>query len=211
MRALAVRLWAPLGLVLAVLVLLAPFVSLRSPEPDGPDGGYAYVLSGVDLVTGGYADLAVWARRPDGTVRVTNLPDYDRPDDGQGTGLLDVHVPAQPFAVLALGLVAVGLLGAFLRRAEWRALAAGGAAALAAAALVGAELRAHAAVADWFVVSGFVEQPSPRIADAVRVDWGFAVALGVLLVVAVVSLARRPGGRLDDREHLRADRDVPTP
>jgi hypothetical protein len=124
-------------------------------------------------------------------------------------------VPAQPFAVFAVVCLAVGLAGALVRRADVRALVVGGAAALAAAALGVAGLLGHAALAGRVAElrREFVDQPlTAGDSDGfVHYEAGFVGALGVLLVVAAVNLARRPGGRLVHREHTDDHRDVPAP
>lgn len=216
MRALAVRLWSPTGLALAALLFLTPFLTVRCGSDDG---SIAYTFSGVDLVTGARGDLVV-RQDQDGdraTVEtVLSEREYAAPtgEAGQLTPPT-VAVPAQPFAVFAVVCLAVGLAGALVRRADPRALVVGGAAALAAAALGVAGLLGHAALAGRVaeVQRDYVERPlTAGDPDGfVHYEAGFVGALGVLLVVAAVNLARRPGGRLVHREHTDDHRDVPAP
>ena len=216
MRALAVRLWSPTGLALAALLFLTPFLTVQCGSDDA---SAVYTFSGVDLVTGARGDLVARQDQDGDPATVeTVLSEREYAAPAGESGRLTpptVAVPAQPFAVVALVCLAVGLAGALVRRADLRALVVGGAAALAAAALGVAGLLGHAALAGR-VAELQRDLVDPRLTAGdpdsfVHYEAGFVGALGVLLVVAAVNLARRPGGRLVHREHTDDSRDVPAP
>ncbi|GIF62051.1 hypothetical protein Ais01nite_00860 [Asanoa ishikariensis] len=221
MRGLVARLWSPTGLVLVLLCFLMPFLAVRCElrEPDGPEvGAIVYTFSGADLVSGARGDLT-WRSVDELDPAATHTLEQD---DYVGREMAPptIAIDRQPLAILTLVLVTVALAGALVRRANWRSLVVGGGAAYAAVALVATGLQAHREVmarvaelrADYGVELSRLTDSDGGPGLVVRVEWGFLVALGLLLLVAVGNLAygrRREAGDGEDAADGAADK-VPT-
>jgi hypothetical protein len=190
-RPLVRRLLSPAGFLLVAMCFLLPFVTV-SCEMGTVDATATY--TGTDLVGGGV---------PDRTIPVE--PELGRTDSGsvtlpELTGGDEQPIAVQPLAVIAMGLLVLGIAAAALPQAGPRAALAAGLAAVAALVLIVGQLVAK----QWLTTklaaalhdSGVAGKPS----DMIHTRYGFWVTLALLAAVAAgntVALVR--GARMTGR------------
>jgi hypothetical protein len=164
--------------------------------------------TGGDLVVGGRVDLHYVTRDERGVHRL-DAPNMER--DPVNSKPVE-PIPVEPLAVAGLALLGAGVLVGLLRPAGLRRLAAGTAASVAAVLLVGATLRSR---------NRMGEQLAPLLSDTKTRDtsmidfaYGFWLALGLLLIVAVGNIAGSlrvpaPGERSARADHDPVDTGIP--
>jgi hypothetical protein len=188
------RLLSPTGFVLAALCFLLPFLAVRceSPQATGVSAGsLEYRWAGVDLVTGRRPDLEV-RQEQDGNLD-NGLERYAERNYAGGGAFTPpaLVVAAQPLAIIALALLAIGLASAALPRGRWRAVAGAGSAMLAALALIGAQAHARAQLTARLAELAPAYVGSDDFPDSrrfVHTMGGFWLAFVLLMVVGLVNV-----------------------
>ena len=182
-RSLFGRLASPGGLLLVGLCFTLPFLTVSC---SGREGGQSFQGSlsytGGDLVVGGRADLHYETRDERGVHRV-DVTNMERDPVGNPVE----PIPVEPFAVAGAALLGAGALAGFLRPAGLRRLAAGTAASVAAIFLAGAALRSRNRMADQ--LAPLLSDTKTRNTEMIDFGYGFWLALGLLMVVAVGNVA----------------------
>lgn len=197
-----------MGLVLAGLCLLLPFLSASCAAEEPPRVQWRVTYSGVDVLTGGRPEVAF-------TDDADREPIH-RLDDAEAVRVLGApptSLPAQPVAWLAVALLVAALAATALPSRSGRRTATAGLAVAAAVVLWGATAlaRQDATEAVSAVLSRLTTSstaPAPTGSDhhvQVRYAYGTWLALASLGAVGVantVGALRRPRnrtGRTDDR------------
>jgi hypothetical protein len=204
------RLASPVGLIMAGLALLLPFMSASCASDQQPSMQWGATYTGVDVVTGGRPDVAFTDdadREPIHTL--------DDVEVIQLLGALPESLPPQPVAWLAAALMVAALGATALRSRGWRTTFTAGLALAAAIVLWGATTLARHDAADAFAAVfsriGAPSGPPPtvpelrdwedydRIRDAFRYGYGFWIAIVALLAVGtantLVAGRDRPAGK----------------
>jgi hypothetical protein len=203
------RLASPAGLLLVGLCFALPFLTVSC---SGEEGGQSFQGSlsytGGDLVVGGRVDLRYETRDERGVHRV-DVTNMER--DPVNSSPVE-PIPIEPFAVAGVALLGAGVLAGLLRPAGLRRLAAGTAALVAAIVVVGGTLRSRNRMAEQ--LAPLLSDTKTRDTDMIDFGYGFWLALGLLLIVAVGNIAGSlrvpaPGERPAPAEHDPVDTEIP--
>jgi hypothetical protein len=202
------RLGSPVGLVLAGLCLLLPFLSGSCATGERPRLQWQVTYTGADVLTGGRPDIAF-------TEDADEKP-MARLDEQGVRNLLGgppAPLPPQPTAWLAVALMAAALAVRALPSRAWRETLTGGLALAATVVLAGATILARNDAADAVaaVIGGISAGPPAgrswesydEIRETFRYEYGFwlaIVALAAVGVVNTVAAVRRPAGSATSRE-----------
>lgn len=186
---------SPLGLLLAGLSLLLPFVGASCAAGDDPRTEWETTWTGTDLVTGGRPDVALSQdveREPLRVLDAAELHDL--------LGDTSPDLPAQPVAWLAVALIVAALAATALPSRGWRLTATGGLAIAAAIVLWGAAMLARNDAADAVATVLRNMGSSPRtgadprdwenygqVRDLFRFRYGLWIALVTLSAVGVAN------------------------
>lgn len=205
------RLTSPVGLILAGLCLLLPFMSASCTSDRTPREQWRITYTGTDLLTGGppvvaYTDDA--ARTP--------IRDLDAAEAAEMAGALPASLPRQPLAWLAVALMALALAAAVVPSPTWRTTATAGLAIAAAVLLFGATMLARqdatdtlVTLSDGLTTSRAREVPDPQarqgalrdeIGATFRYGYGLWTALAALAAVGLANLVRVLRDPIYDRD-----------
>jgi hypothetical protein len=213
---LARRLASPVGLLMAGLCLLLPFMSASCATEERAPVQWRVTYTGVDVITSGSPDV-------DFTADADREPIH-RLDDVEVRQLLGTSsapLPPQPLGWLAAALMTAALAATALATRTWRTTFTAGLAFAAAVVLSGATILARhdatdalAAVMSQFNATSSAPPPTVpqvrawgsygEIRDMFRYEYGFWIAVVALFVVGVANTV----GVVRDPAH---DRDRPAP
>ncbi|GAA1796430.1 hypothetical protein GCM10009682_17690 [Luedemannella flava] len=189
------RLLSPAGLVLAALLFGLPFLAVGCDRPE-QRGWLTY--SGADLVTNGAPTVEKWTPQ-DGEMS------YEDRSAAEDMFDIDVSVnailaSAQPWSILAVGMIAFGIVaGLALRPARLRMIAGAAAALSAAVALLIAVLWAQGDIAEHLITAATDFYGSPVSLDSARefvpIRYGFWVTFGLLIFIGLSNVYFSVPGR----------------
>ena len=198
-----------MGLVLAGLCLLLPFLSASCTSPEGPRQQWQVTYTGADVLTGGRPTVAY---TEDADARP--MRPLDDTELGKVLGKPPAPLPPQPVAWLAVALMVAALAAAALPSRTWRTTLTGGLALAAAIVLAGAAILARRDAADAVAavlipIAADSSAPAPtvpelrtwetydEVRETVRYAYGFwlaALALAAVGVANTVEAVRRTPG-----------------
>jgi hypothetical protein len=203
------RLASPVGLVMAGLCLLLPFMSAScaSQEPQAPQWQVTY--TGVDVIAGGRPEVAFTADAGQTPINTLDDAEVRRLLGGPPTSL-----PPQPVALVAAALMVAALAATALPSRTWRLTGTAGLALAAAIVLWGATVLARRDATDAVaaVLSQVGDHSGPPMTVPELHEWDsygpiskmFHYTYGLWVAIAVLSavgVANTVGAGRDPRHN----------